>query len=190
MNPAALTMEQLIPHRPPMQLLDNLLAIDDEGLWASVKLTPSSPFAEPDGVFASTGIEYLGQATAAFFTLRQLQRAAYSTGSLDQPPPMGMLIGSRSYQSAAGFFPVPGLLLVHVAISTSAALSSSLVKFVGTVWSTQDSAALERLAGIDGDLADLNHTATVAKMANNRLAYGDLSVFIPPTGQLPQPSSR
>jgi predicted hotdog family 3-hydroxylacyl-ACP dehydratase len=77
----------LLPHQPPMLLLDKVVAYDDTTLIASVAITESSLFLAPEGVPGYVGIEYMAQACGAFAGAQALD-----TG---QPVKIGFLLGTR-----------------------------------------------------------------------------------------------
>jgi predicted hotdog family 3-hydroxylacyl-ACP dehydratase len=52
---------ELVPHRPPMLLLDRVLAYDGECVICETVLRPDSPFAEQGHVPAVVGIEYMAR---------------------------------------------------------------------------------------------------------------------------------
>jgi predicted hotdog family 3-hydroxylacyl-ACP dehydratase len=84
-------VDELVPHRGSMCLLDS---IDDYGadwLRAGVVTRRSSLFAQEDGIPAWLGIEYMAQAAAAFGGIEQVQRG--------EKPSIGLLIGSRYYRA-------------------------------------------------------------------------------------------
>jgi predicted hotdog family 3-hydroxylacyl-ACP dehydratase len=90
-------VDELVPHRGSMCLLDS---IDDYGadwLRASVVTRRSSQFAQDDGVPAWLGIEYMAQAAAAFGGIEQVQRG--------EKPSIGLLIGSRYYRAVQTSIP-------------------------------------------------------------------------------------
>src|SRR5262245_7177162 len=82
-------VEELIPHSPPMVLLDRILTYDDTSLSAEVTIHARSMFHESaiDGVPAWIGIEYMAQAISALSGLRSRER--------NQPVKLGLLLGSR-----------------------------------------------------------------------------------------------
>jgi predicted hotdog family 3-hydroxylacyl-ACP dehydratase len=92
--------EGLLPHRPPMVLLDGVLEAGDDFLIGEVRIEQGIPFfADGLGVPAWVGIEYMGQAIAALAGLRA-ERAGEPVGS-------GLLVGCRRYKSAVAAF-APG----------------------------------------------------------------------------------
>ena len=56
---------ELVPHRPPMLLLDRVLSYDGECVVCETVLGPDSPFVEQGHVPAVVGIEYMAQTIAA-----------------------------------------------------------------------------------------------------------------------------
>jgi len=144
-------IEHLIPHQPPMRLLDKIVSADDERLTASATLIPNCPFWTPQGVPACIGLEYLGQAAAAFFSVYSQRAEEQKDPSATEPRP-GMFIASRSYESTIGFFPTERTLLIEVAPQSQVS-AAGLVKFTGT-------------------LSDAESSQLFAK--------GDISVYLPP----------
>lgn len=168
-----------------MQLLDQILAVDDNCLWASA--TTTKP------VSSCWGIEYLGQATAAFFTLIQL-RAMQTQATLDATnnspvePTAGMLIGSRRYQAHQPQFKANSLLLMQVTPRsklTGKSTNLGLVKFQGSLWRA-DPETFSQLALSTPPSRLPYDTATLAALSSELLVEADLSVYIPP----PQPTDN
>ena len=80
-------LKQLLPHDHPMILIDNIVACREHGLTATVTIHERSPFVETDGVPSWIGIEYMGQAIAAYAGLRARRDGV--------PVRIGFLVGSR-----------------------------------------------------------------------------------------------
>ena len=92
--------QALIPHRPPMVLIDGVLDAGDDFLVAEVRIAPGVPFfTDGLGVPAWVGLEYMGQAIAALAGLRA-ERAGEPVGS-------GLLVGCSRYTSVVAAF-APG----------------------------------------------------------------------------------
>lgn len=162
-----------------MLLLDQILAADDNSLWASA--------TTKEALSSCWGIEYLGQATAAFFTLLQLSaaQAQATLDTTDNPgvePTAGMLIGSRRYQAHQPQFEANSLLLVQVtprSALTGKSANLGLVKFQGNLWHA-DPEALNQLP-LSTPTSRLPYdTVTLAALSGELLVEGDLSVYIPP----------
>jgi predicted hotdog family 3-hydroxylacyl-ACP dehydratase len=98
---------ELIPHGPPMALLDAVVDHGPEHLSARMQVTATNPFADPDGNFpAWAGIELMAQAIAAYGGL--------GTRARGQPPRVGFLLGTRRYVSDCAALPAGTELLVTV----------------------------------------------------------------------------
>ena len=97
---------ELVPHRPPMLLLDRVLAYDGEVVTCETVLRPDSPFAEQGHVPAIVGIEYMAQAIAAGAGLRARDNGAASGR-------MGFLLGCRSLTISVEHFDVGDRLMVE-----------------------------------------------------------------------------
>jgi predicted hotdog family 3-hydroxylacyl-ACP dehydratase len=102
-------VEELVPHRAPMCLLD---AIDDYGQdWLRAAVTPrtDSVFATTHGVPAWVGIEYMAQAASAVGGIEQVQRG--------ERPSIGLLIGARYYRCMQDHFAFGAPLAVFANIA-------------------------------------------------------------------------
>jgi predicted hotdog family 3-hydroxylacyl-ACP dehydratase len=91
------SVDELVPHRGPMSLLDRIDDYGEDWLKASVEIRPGGLFATADGVPAWVGIEYMAQAASAFGGIEQVQRG--------ESPSIGLLIGARYYRSMVQVFP-------------------------------------------------------------------------------------
>ena len=88
----------LLPHRPPMLLLNRVIAVDNKKSEAEVIITADSPFFIADkGVPAWIGIEYMGQ-TAALIAGYQQQKQPKKELQL------GFLLGTRRYSAHVDWF--------------------------------------------------------------------------------------
>lgn len=89
-------VRELLPHRPPMLLLDRALGMDGEWFSAVVGIRPGIPFFAPGGVPAWVGLEYMAQTVGAYNGALGLARGG--------GPKPGMLLGTRSYTAAVPAF--------------------------------------------------------------------------------------
>ena len=96
------SIEELVPHRGPMCLLDRVVDAGDEHFVAEVTVPDGGVFGDSGGVGAWVGIEYMAQAVAAWAGWRARERG----GS----PKIGLLLGTRNYTSVISRF-APGLCL-------------------------------------------------------------------------------
>jgi predicted hotdog family 3-hydroxylacyl-ACP dehydratase len=87
-------------------LLDRVLTFEESTLVAEVTIHADSMFFDGEGVPGWVGLEYMAQAVAAHAGLQARQRG--------EPPAIGYLLGTRSYQCDAETFPVGETLTVHV----------------------------------------------------------------------------
>ena len=101
-----IAVEDLLPHAPPMVLLDRVISCEGEGLCAEVEITPDSQFCTNGRVGVWVGIEYMAQAVAAWSGWQARRRA--------EPVKVGFLLGTRRYECLVADFPVGSLLRVLV----------------------------------------------------------------------------
>ena len=99
---------EVVPHRPPMLLLDRVLAYDGERVVCELTLEPSSPFAQEGEnggeVPAIVGIEYMAQTIAA--------GAGLSARGKGQPARIGFLLGCRNLTIAVDSFQIGDRLTI------------------------------------------------------------------------------
>lgn len=89
-SPTHLTFPQigdLVPHRPPMLLLDHVVESEPERLLCAVTVRADAAFVEENGVQMIVTLEYMAQCVAAFAGLQ-------ARGAGD-PVQIGYLIGCR-----------------------------------------------------------------------------------------------
>ena len=95
----------LVPHRPPMLLLDRVLSYDGERVVCEVVLQSRSPFAVDGEVPALVGLEYMAQAIAA--------GAGLSARGRGRPGRVGFLLGCRELTIAVDAFQVGDRLTIE-----------------------------------------------------------------------------
>jgi predicted hotdog family 3-hydroxylacyl-ACP dehydratase len=101
-------IETLLPHRPPMILLDAVVACDEARLSAVVTIRPTSLFLDADRVPGHIGIEYMAQACGAFAGAEALRRG--------EAVRIGFLLGTRRYIMHAPWFHLGECLTVSVSL--------------------------------------------------------------------------
>lgn len=107
MQQAFPAVADLLPHGPPMVLLDAVVDETDASLTAAVTIRPDSPFGVAgEGVPAHVGIEYMAQACGVFAGL-QAQRTGL-------PVRLGFLLGTRRYHASVPWLRVGWRLTVTV----------------------------------------------------------------------------
>jgi predicted hotdog family 3-hydroxylacyl-ACP dehydratase len=98
-------IEDVVPHRNEMCLLERVLHWDDESIQAELVVPDSGLFVEGGGVPAWVGIEYMAQAIAAWAGCRARRGG--------REPGIGFLLGSRRYTANKELFPSGTRLQVH-----------------------------------------------------------------------------
>jgi len=98
-------MDEWVPHRGAMSLLDGVEQVDEHGIVARVAVPGAGLFASAAGVPAWVGIEYMAQAVAAWSGAR----ARAAGGS----PRIGFLLGTRRYEARVPEFAAGARLLVQ-----------------------------------------------------------------------------
>ena len=99
-------IEQLLPHAPPMVLLDRVIEAAEEHLTATVAIRVDSEFCREGHVGAWVGIEYMAQAVAAWSGWRARERG--------DAVKIGFLLGTRRYEAHVGHFSIGDALCIRV----------------------------------------------------------------------------
>lgn len=103
---AFLPIENYVPHRGVMLLLDRLLQADAEAAVAQVTVPHDGLFLQDAGMPAWVGVEYMAQTVAAWAGWRAVQA--------QQPVKLGFLLGTRKYQAHCSHFAAGAVLHVQV----------------------------------------------------------------------------
>src|SRR4051812_2093106 len=90
-------IEDYIPHRAGMRLVDRILEVDDEHVVAEVDVPFDGLFVRDGQVPSWIGIEYMAQAVSA--------GAGNRARGLGGAPRAGLLLGSRRYEVKCDGFP-------------------------------------------------------------------------------------
>ncbi|NOX26973.1 MAG: 3-hydroxydecanoyl-ACP dehydratase [Gammaproteobacteria bacterium] len=110
----------LLPHRPPMLLINKLVLVNEQQSCAQVIINQHSAFFSPNlGVPNWIGIEYMGQ-TAALIAGYQLENGIIG-------PHLGFLLGTRNYQAYSAYF-TEGLCL-NINCKEKASIGDGLATF-------------------------------------------------------------
>jgi predicted hotdog family 3-hydroxylacyl-ACP dehydratase len=96
----------LVPHSGRMLLLDSVSDWGDDWLTASVEITEQSMFTEPQGVSTLVAIEYMAQTIAALAGTRAKDK--------NEPVRIGLLLGTRAFNTNASYFPVGSKINIEV----------------------------------------------------------------------------
>ena len=97
---------ELIPHAPPMLLLDELLEAGPGFARCAVRIREDSVFVEEGRVRAVVALEYMGQAAAALAGLKSPEGGGR--------PVAGLLLGTRELTLRVPCFEVGDALVVDV----------------------------------------------------------------------------
>lgn len=126
---------ELIPHRPPMLLINRLETVSGDSSSAVVLIDEESPFFQSgSGVPAWIGLEYMGQ-TAALIAGYQLREGLIK-------PHLGFLLGCRHYHAHQDYFRPATSLLVNC--TQGASVGESLATFNCTIQETGTKQELAR----------------------------------------------
>lgn len=99
-------IEPFIPHDGAMSLLDEIISQRPHGITAQVRISEDALFVEPEGVPSWVGIEYMGQAVAAY--------AGHKARTCGAAVKIGFLVSTRRYDAGCSHFPIGALLNVSV----------------------------------------------------------------------------
>ena len=97
---------KLVPHAPPMLLIDRVVSVSDESFEAEVTIRHDSLFCDGTKVNAWVGIEYMAQAVAAY--------AGAEAVAAGRPIKTGFLLGTRSYACRVSSFQVGAIIRILV----------------------------------------------------------------------------
>ena len=89
-----------------MILIDQLLEANEQETICEVTITLESMFLEATGVPAFVGIEYMAQSIAA--------HNGYQHYLANEPIPIGLLLGTRRWETSCQFFELGETLRIHV----------------------------------------------------------------------------
>ena len=82
-----LPLSELLPHKPPMILIDRVVDFKDDFIHASLTICKNALFFENDSVPAYVSIEYMAQTVGIWSGLNLLK--------INKPPRLGFLMGTR-----------------------------------------------------------------------------------------------
>ena len=108
----------LVPHAPPLLLVDTLQLISEEACRTRTRVDPAAWYAQADGSMpAWFGLELMAQTAAVFNGHRASQ--------LGLPPAMGYLLGTRDYTCSQPAFPAGAILEVEARLLYAATFNQS-----------------------------------------------------------------
>jgi predicted hotdog family 3-hydroxylacyl-ACP dehydratase len=97
MDFSSVRIGELLPHGPRMTLLDRLESYTPTRSVVAAHIDERCVFFDRTGVPAWAGIEYMSQAVAA--------HAGYEAWLIGEPPAVGFVLGTRTYESLVDEFP-------------------------------------------------------------------------------------
>lgn len=89
-------IDDVLPHRDSMRLIDRLLDWQPESIVVEVDVPSHGLFTTADGVPAWVGVEYMAQAIAAWAGCKARQAG--------REPSIGFLLGTRRYTAHQPYF--------------------------------------------------------------------------------------
>ncbi len=98
-------LASLLPHRPPMLLLDGVERFETGLIECGVTPRAGGPFVEDDRVPALVSVEYFAQAAATYFGLVHRDRGGMR---------IGVLLGARELRLEVDSFPVDAPMTARV----------------------------------------------------------------------------
>jgi predicted hotdog family 3-hydroxylacyl-ACP dehydratase len=99
------SIAQVLPHDGRMLLLEELLEHSDDGVVTAVTIRPDSVLCDGvHGVPTWVGMEYMAQAACAYSGVYEVRAG--------RQPRIGLLLGTRSYQTQVATFPLGARLMV------------------------------------------------------------------------------
>ena len=101
-----LAIENYVPHRGSMLLLERLLEAGEEHAVAQVRVARDGMFVQPQGLPTWVAIEYMAQTVAAWAGWRAAQKG--------EPVKIGFLLGSRKFEAMQPFIAAGTVLRVQV----------------------------------------------------------------------------
>lgn len=101
-----LPIENYVPHRGSMLLIDRLLAADEERAVAEVCVPRDGLFLQDEGMPSWVGLEYMAQTVAAW--------AGWSALKAGKQVKLGFLLGTRKFEASTDFFEPGSILTVQV----------------------------------------------------------------------------
>lgn len=126
-------LTELMPHRPPMLLLDRMVEAGETHAVCEVVIRADGPFCGDAGVPAYVGIEFMAQTVAAYSGW-QRRRAGH-------PIEIGFLLGTPQFQSFCDSFCVGQTLHVEV---THVWGADQLARFAGVIKDAQTGVRLQQ----------------------------------------------
>jgi predicted hotdog family 3-hydroxylacyl-ACP dehydratase len=108
----------LVPHQPPLRLIDSVLEADGDHCTTLTRVDPQAWYADPEGAMpAWFGLELMAQTIAAFSGNRHRAPGL--------APKYGYLVGTREYRCEVAAFPAGAQLEVEAKVDDAGTLGLS-----------------------------------------------------------------
>ena len=99
-------IDEVLPHAGGMLLLDELLELGEEFITCAVRVRAHTRFCDGvNGVPAWVGLEYMAQTMCAYSGVEEVRAGL--------PPSIGLLLGTRRYESEVEWFGLGSDLVVR-----------------------------------------------------------------------------
>lgn len=105
MSNALYPIAEVVPHGPPMILLEQLEHYDQDSIITSLTIRYDSLFCDGEKIPAWVGIEYMAQTIATYSGCHARDAA--------QDVVVGFLVGTRKYQCHVSHFTIGDRLTIH-----------------------------------------------------------------------------
>lgn len=144
-------IENLLPHRGPMLLVDRLVSDDAEGVRVEAVVRRGAPFVEDRGLPSWASIELMAQAVGTWAGLRRLE----ANDSIR----LGFLLGTRRFEASVSHFPVGAVLEIaarrELVTDEGLAVFACEISFEGRVVATANLNAFQP-SDVEGYLRSLS----------------------------------
>jgi predicted hotdog family 3-hydroxylacyl-ACP dehydratase len=108
LNHCPYEVHRLLPHQPPMLLLDEVLGWNAERIVAGLTVRPDSLFLDDQGLPAHIAIEWMAQACGAWVGVQALEAG--------QPVRIGFLLGTRDFKSRISWYQLGNRVTVTASV--------------------------------------------------------------------------
>ncbi len=126
------TVDQVLPHEPPMILLDRLVRKTETGLISEVQIRDGIPFFDDGVVPAFVGVEYMAQTVAAYAGVESIGNGGQAE--------IGFLLGVQNFTSQCRSFFNGQILQVAVDHDWG---DSQLMHFMGVITNSETKVVLQ-----------------------------------------------
>ena len=126
------TVDQTLPHEPPMILLDRLVRKTETGLISEVQIRDGIPFFDDGMVPAFVGVEYMAQTVAAYSGVESIGNGGQAK--------IGFLLGIQKFTSKCRLFSNGQILQVAVDHDWG---DSQLMHFMGVITDSETKEVLQ-----------------------------------------------